>query len=359
MSKDMSEEPASARDGEAAYVKQGPRHLPVPSRQRKVHLSSIDCPYLPAVHPAADDLHERTLQWARAMGLVRKPEHIQALDGSRVGHLVARVFPATTDLVALQLAVDWTTLFCCLDDHLEQIHGAVLTAAYLRGLLRVFRDGMPPHLTDPYSNAFGDLRERMLARRIPNWIPRFVASVERLFDAFVDEAKYRNLEVAPAFANYRQIRQITIGLYSGFLLSELTDGIVLPPEVLAHEHVRALEKTASDIVGLANDILTAEKEHGRGEVNNTVVVLMVEDGLSFDDALARTIQLHDAELREFSRLAADLPRFADEDTDQQLRRYVDFLATFISGHRDWARQTGRYAAVDAPILDEGDEEAAP
>lgn len=341
------------RNGELEHVE--PRPI-----RRRVRLATLDgTPYIPAVNPAADRLHAKTIQWATAMGLVRKPEHTQKLDDSQVGYLVARVFPATTNLRGLQLAVDWTTLFCCLDDYLEQIHGAVLTAAYLRSLLRVFRDGEAPRLTDPFAHGFRDLRERMLALEVPNWIPRFIACIERLFDAFVDEAKYRTIGVTPEFASYRQIRQITVGLYSGFLLREVADTVVLSPEVLAHEHVRMLEKTASDIVGLANDILTAEKEMGAGEVNNTVLILMQEDHLSFDQAMARTHQLYEAELRDFRRLKDELPSFGDEETDRQLRRYAEFLSTFISGHHDWAARTGRYTAVNAPLRDddEDDEEA--
>lgn len=304
-------------------------------------IPALDCPYVVTVHPAADEIHEMTVMWAQAMGLARTPAHIETLRDSRVGHFVARVFPETADMVALQLAVDWTTLFCCLDDRLEQIHGAVLCAAYLRGLLGVFRDGAQPPLIDPLSHGFRDLRERMLDLRVPNWIPRFSACIERLFNAFIDEAKYRTFGLVPAFASHSKIRQITVGLYTGFLLGELTEGIVLPQDVLEHEAVRALERGASTIVGLANDIFTVEKEIAKGEVNNTVLVLMHEDGLSFEDALARTIQLHNIEMREFSRLAEDLPSF-DEPTDRQLRRYVEVLIAFISGHDEWARQTGRY-----------------
>ncbi|WP_434414897.1 terpene synthase family protein [Nannocystis pusilla] len=310
-------------------------------RPRAMQLPTLECPYQPAVHPAADKIHERTVEWAQAMGFARSQKHIDALRESRIGHLLARTFPATADMVALQVAVDWTTLFCCLDDRLEQIHGAVLVAAYLRTLLGVFRDGARPQLVDPIAQAFGDLRERMLELRVPNWIPRFSACVERLFKAFVDEAKYRAAGVVPAFASHNKIRQITVGLHTGFLLGELTEHIFLPPDVLEHESVRALERTASTIVGFANDIYTVEKERAKGEVNNTVLVLMHEDGLSFDAALARTVQLHNIEMREFERLVADLPSF-DEDIDEQLRRYVQVLIHFIAGHDDWARSTGRY-----------------
>lgn len=324
-------------------------------RRRPVELPALDCPYFPAVHPAAEQVHQETIAWAQAMGMVRDEKHVAALRASRIGYFVARVFPATADLKKLQIAVDWTTLFCCLDDHLENIHGAVLSAAYLRSLLRVFRDAALPVLTDPYSQGFRDLRERMLALRVRNWIPRFSACVERLFDAFIDEAKYRTLNTVPGFSSYSRIREITVGLYTGFLLGELTDGIVLPPDVLAHETVRALERAASKIVGLSNDIHTVDKELARGEVNNIVLVLMHEDGLTLDDALSRAVQLHNAEMREFSRLAGSLPSF-DPETDYQLRRYVDVLIAFISGHRDWATETGRYRAVPVPIAEEGEED---
>jgi len=310
-------------------------------RRRLMQLPTLECPYVPRVHPAADEIHEMTVQWAQAMGLARNPVHIEALRDSRVGHLLARIFSATADMIALQVAVDWTTLFCCLDDRLEQIHGAALVAAYLRSLLGVFRDGAHPQLIDPFSQAFSDLRERMLELRVPNWIPRFAACVERLFDAFIDEAKYRASGVVPAFASHSKIRQITVGLYTGFLLGELTEHIFLPPDVLEHDAVRSLERSASTIVGLANDIYTVEKEMAKGEVNNTVLVLMHEDGLSFAEALERTVQLHNIEMREFSRLVSDLPSF-DEDIDYQLARYVAVLIAFISGHDDWARSTGRY-----------------
>jgi avermitilol synthase len=355
----------------AAYSQTGMRHDAVvrdtprapttppttpPPRRRRIKLSHLDSPYLQQINPSADDVHERTIMWAKAMGIVRTEQHVERLRSSLIGHLVARVFPESTDLTALQLAVDWTTLFCCLDDRLEQIHGAVLSAAYLRGLLRVFRDGETPRLIDPIANGFRDLRERMLELRVPNWIPRFSARIERLFNAFIDEAKFRTMNVVPEFASHRKIRQITVGLYTGFILGELTDGITLPPEVLEHEAVQALEKAASNIVGLANDIFTVERERAKGEVNNMVLVLMEHDNLSFEDALMRTIQLHDSEVREFRGLLSQVPSF-DPEIDQQLRRYVDVLSAFISGHSDWAAHTSRYVATRAEVAEDEDEVA--
>lgn len=329
-------------------------HPPTITRRRRVRELSLDCPYLATMHPAAERVHDDTVAWAQAMGLASSASQLRALRDSRIGHLVARVFPAAADLTALQIAVDWTTLFFCLDDHLENnIHGAVLAAAYLRGLLAVFRDDAHPLLTDPFSQGFRDLRERMLELRVPNWIPRFSACVERLFNGFVDEAKYRLTSIVPELASYHKNRRNTVGLYTVLLVSELTDGIVLPPEVSEHEVVQALERAASNIVGLANDIFTVEKEAERGEVNNTILVLMHQDGLSLEDARSRAIELHNFEMREFSRLIDALPSF-DPDSDEQLRRHVDILIAFVSGHRDWATQTGRYATLNVPLAEDDD-----
>jgi hypothetical protein len=54
--------------------------------------------------------------------------------------------------------------------------------------------------------------------------------------------------------------------------------------------IRNLESKAAYIVGLANDIYTVEKEMAKGEVNNMVLVLMHEESIDFDGALARAVE---------------------------------------------------------------------
>jgi hypothetical protein len=79
------------------------------------------------------------------------------------------------------------------------------------------------------------------------------------------------------------MREVSVGLYFGFRLGELTDGIDLPLDrPRAPDVIRNLESKAAYIVGLANDIYTVEKEMAKGEVNNMVLVLMHEESLDFD-----------------------------------------------------------------------------
>lgn len=312
------------------------------SSRRRVQIPDLYCPFDPALHPAAADVHTQSVAWARAMGLARGDLHVQALHRAKVGWLVGRAFPVADDLPALQIAADWTTLFCLIDNHIENIRGPALSHVYLRGLLDVFRDGAAPLIADPFAQAFRDLRERMLEVGVPNWIERFGEQLERLFRAFVDEAKYRVLEAVPEMVKYRKMREVSVGLYFGFRLGELTDGIRLPTAVREHPTVRSLESKAAAVVGLANDIYTVEKEMAKGEVNNMVMVLMHEENLGFEGAMRRAVELHDEETREFAALAGQLPSFSPE-IDADLRRYIEVLTSMISGHNRWADETDRYA----------------
>ena len=339
--------PTSPRDPAviAAFTQGGTQgtqaRAPLPGGARSFTIPDLYCPFDPAVHPQAAVVHAGTIAWARAMGLARDEKHVQALHKAKVGWLVARAFPIADKLPALQIAADWITLFCLIDNHIESIRGPALSHVYLKSLLDVFRDGAAPKIIDPYAQAFADLRLRMIDVDVPFWITRFGDQLQRLFGTFVDEAKYRQLEAVPEAAQYRKMREVSSGLYFGFRLGELTDNINLPQHVRDDPTVRNLESKASLIVGLANDIYTVEKELAKGEVNNMIMVLMYEEGLTLDEAMARTVELHDTETHEFIALSLHLPSFSRE-IDADLQRYIEVLSSMISGHRSWALETSRY-----------------
>ena len=334
--------PRSPADPRVAVAYTG-EPAPSVSSARSLAIPELYCPFYPAVHPKAANVHNASVAWAMAMGLARDDKHVQALHKAKVGWLVARAFPIADQMDALQIAADWITLFCLIDNHIESIRGPALSHVYLKGLLNVFCDGAAPLIVDPFAQAFRDLRERMIAVDVPLWITRFGEQLRRLFGTFVDEAKWRQLDAVPDVLRYRKMREVSSGLYFGFRLGELTDNINLPQVAREHPVVRSLESKAALIVGLANDIYTVEREFARGEVNNMIVVLMHEEGLTIEDAMTRTVELHDAETREFIALALQLPSFSVE-IDGDLQRYVEVLSSMISGHRSWALETARYGA---------------
>jgi hypothetical protein len=279
------------------------------------------------------------VEWVHRLGLLYSEREYAHLAKSRIAWLTARAFPKAAPAV-LQLAVDWTTLFCIIDDRVEQGGLPPLRlAAYLERLLGAFRNGAGD-CGDPLARALIDIRDRMLTLASPAWVERFADRLEELFTGYPMETIYRGKQLTPDLSTYRTLREMTIGLYPHFHFHSIVAGVELPLEIRQHPLIRRLETAACTCVGWANDIFTYEKELQVSEVNNVVFVLRDQHSLSLDQALVRAIGLHNAELREFMRMESMLPDFWR--WTPTVRSYVDMLRAWIRGHLDWAVETGRY-----------------
>lgn len=301
------------------------------------------CPFPPLMHPSAAEVDQRAIEWAWAVGLI-DDSRAARLCGSRIGWLVSRAFPKAHEF-ALQLAADWTTLFCLLDDGTEKIDEPLQLERYLNTMLDVFCGAVSPCFDDEMGYAFADLGRRMREETPMEWLARFTERLAELFQGFEIEAKSRSQQIIPRLEEYLKIREVTVGLYVEFEFGALTNGIVVPSSVQQHPTFRRLVRHACNIVGWANDIYTYKKEILQGEVHNLVVVGMNERGLSLDEAVDWAVDLHDTETRLFERLLGKLPSFGSE-IDAQVVAYAGMLKSWVRGHLDWAHETGRYVTAD-------------
>ena len=306
---------------------------------------SLYCPFSPEIHPDASSVHETSLRWAQALGMLSTEQHVRAAHQAKVGWLVARAFPTALPH-GLQLIADWTLLFCSLDDHIEQLGTAGAIEAYLQHLLDVFRADIASSSEDPFVAGMLDLRRRLLAIAPPSHLTRFTERLAELFAANVAEAWNRDGAKIPDIASYVHLRAITVGLHVIFELSELLEGVRLSDRTREHPTLQQLATRTSNIVGWANDLFTYEKELRQGEVHNLVMVLMNERRLSMTEAVAAAVALHDNEVRGFQQDVEQLPYFGLADVGVQ--RYVAMLRCWIRGHLDWAHETGRYRPLDEP-----------
>jgi 5-epi-alpha-selinene synthase len=295
------------------------------------------------MHPDAAEIDQRAVEWAWAVGLVDESRETR-LRGSRIGWLVSRAFPQA-HLYALQLAADWTTLFCLLDDGTEKIDEPLQLERYLDSMLDVFRGTVRPSFDDEMGYAFADLGRRMREETPVEWLDRFTERLVELFKGFETEAVGRKQQIIPRLEEYLKIREVTVGLYVEFEFGALTNGIVVPSSVQQHPTFKRLVRHACNIVGWANDIYTYKKEILQDEVHNLVVVAMNERGLSLDEAVDWAVDRHDTETRLFERLLGKMPSFGPE-IDVQVAAYAGMLTSWVRGHLDWAHETGRYVTAD-------------
>ena len=297
------------------------------------------CPFESAVHPEVDDIQARSVAWARGVGLCAGEAAERRLRGARIGRLPARAYPHG-DRAWVQLAADWTTLFCLLDDHIERLDGPAAVSACLTELATLLRDGGDPG-QDPMKRACADLHARIATMATPTFRSRFDERVRELFEAFSREAAVRRAGAIPTLDAYLPMREVTVGIHVELVIGELACDAELGPTARRHPAVIALARMASSIVGWANDVFTYEKEIGRGEGTNLVAVLARAEDLSLRDAVARAIAGHDDEVRAFIALSRDLQSPGPAE-DEQLRRYTSMLRCWVRGHLDWGRETGRY-----------------
>lgn len=301
------------------------------------------CPFLPRIHRLAPEVQESSVTWARDMGLVRDGAQLQRLRQAKIAGLACRAYPEARR-TPLQLAADWTTLFCLLDDRTETIREPEVLRAYLAKLLDHFHGSARPS-DDGIARAFEDIGERLRAEAPPRWVDRFASQLQALFAGFDAEVRNRSRDIIPPLAEYLKVREITVGVRVELELAELTDGVKVPPHVRAHPVFDALIARACNIIGWANDIYTYRKEIDDGDVHNLVVVAMQEHGSTFDEAVDWAVQLHNDETHALELALESLPRF-DPVADEELAAHASALTSWVRGHLDWAHETGRYMTAD-------------
>ncbi|MCA9696443.1 MAG: hypothetical protein KC431_02875 [Myxococcales bacterium] len=302
--------------------------------------NALYCPFEQALNPSVELVQSRSLDWCSRKHIVSE-ERRSHLAKSKIAWLTARAFPQA-NIKGLQLASDWTHLFCLLDDRTDRLTCPVSLGAFLNDMLTVFRTGVlfGDMLTDPFAHALLDLRSRMLQLSSAAWLESFANELRQLFIGYSWETINDTMGIVPDLGTYLNMRARTIGLYPQFLLAAITDDIELPAEVLHDPIVRSLMTATSNCVAWANDLCTYEKEIAEGENHNLVAVMMKHESMSMADAANHVVAMHDAEIRRFLELESELPIFAGHDRD--LTRFVGILRSWIRGHLDWAQETGRY-----------------
>lgn len=302
-----------------------------------LRVRSLHCPIESAVHPEVDLIHARSVVWARDLGLAQAGTAEARLHAARIGWLVARAHPRG-DTAIVQLAADWTTVFCLLDDRLERLESPAAVAGYLSALSGILRHGGDPGL-DPVKRACADLRSRLLGAAPASFHARWNERIDQLFAAFGREAAVRAARVVPELGDYLPMREVTVGIHVELEIGELASGIELSEAARNHPVRVALARMASNLIGWANDVFTFEKELRQGETTNLVAVLAQSHGLGLADALAAASARHDEEMQAFLALAAEVPKVAG---GAELQGHVALLRAWVRGHLDWAHETGRY-----------------
>ena len=309
----------------------------------QVALPELYCPFPSTISEHADAVHRETVEWVRRFELLPNERAYRLFRATNIGRLAARFHPDALQ-EELRLLSDWYAWMFLRDDRCDESevgeqpeHLAADGARFLEIL-----EGEEPTKRDkPLAHAMQDLRRRLYSKATVAWRRRFVRTVKDHFRSSLWEATNRARGVVPDLETYARMRRKTGGILVDLDLIEVVEGLKLPPEVQEHLTVRSMARASNNVTCWANDLFSLEKELERGDVHNLVVVLRHAKELTLQEAVNRSVQMHNAEVRSFIELESQLPAFGGT-VDSNLARYVAALRARMRGNLDWARESGRY-----------------
>lgn len=307
------------------------------------------CPFPSRINSHVIAADDHTVRWIRRFRLLQSEEQIRLYRDQGYAYMVARMFP-NADLETLCAYSDLNTLLFLVDDFLDQ-NDAMVSGGHDSGSVEKFSQIFVAILNDPAVGhgshepvfaALADLWERILKLGTPQWIEKYKKSLWRIFHAALWQHKNIEAGIWPALEDYMSRRQYIGAANVATDCIEMIDRITLPETAWQHPVLVELTEICRNTVCWANDLFSLAKEREMGEYHNLVTILAHEKRLSMPRAIARTIGIHDQQVRRFIRLTATLPDF-EEKTNLEIIRYVEGLRAIMRANIDWSNhETSRY-----------------
>ncbi len=309
-------------------------------------LASIGEAGAPSMHPEADAVQERTIDWSYRFMLIVDDETSALLRHVRFVGLAAGSCSRAA-LRDLSLLNDWITWLFFHDDWFcDDVNSSVardprrLAALHAR-LLEILAGARPDSDEGPLSHALSDLRYRLSRRMGGAWLARFIRGVKSYFQSNLWEIQTRSAGQVPSIPAYLKMRAFSGAVHTAFDFLDITAGGKIPAEVREHALIQQLALMANNCICWVNDIFSYPKEIREGHTTNLVLLLRDELGVSLERAVARAVVMHNQELQAFLELERELPAFSPEFAPAA-SAYVKGMRAWMFGNLAWSRETARY-----------------
>jgi len=305
-------------------------------------LPTLYCPFPPRINSNIDAIDRRMQAWIQQYELF-SVDVCRHLPAARYAELVARAFPMASQ-EALELVTDWNVWLFARDDFLVETKiGAVpdQLVSFNTQLLEILygRETLAADLT--LGQTLADFCHRLRHMANSACLTRFIQAVENHFQANVWEAVQYDLGHMPDLSTYCMMRPFTGAMYTELALIEITDQLELSSATYQHPLIQSLNQLTCQVVCFANDLFSLTKEANAGETMNLICILQHEYGLTLQEAVDRAVAIHDAEVRAFEIMEAQLPA-CGLTVDADVQRYIDGLHAWMRGNLDWSITSGRY-----------------
>lgn len=299
----------------------------------------------PMRNPEAAAIERDTLAWLRSFGIgctADEAEKLRKFDCAKYGGYSLPL----ADRASATLVTQFISLWLFWDDmQVEEEMGWDIEE-----VVRALVDPEPSVTPSRYVLAWADIGRRLRVARSAAWLQRLGDAMRQWLENAKRETalakawrRGERLDFTTAFA----IRTVSIGMYPTFHLIEHTAGVELPACVHEHPVVVELERLASRLVGMGNDLGGLAKDIDQRWLN-LVLVLHEQEGLPIAEAFERVVAIHNADVVAFDRECAKLPSF-DPRTDAFVRHFIQAVRYNVQGFTRWEAVAERYQELKAVV----------
>lgn len=307
-------------------------------------LSSITCPIPSAIHPDADRVDARSIEWMKRFSLSANDAERLRMAHAGCGRLAARLAPAASR-DRLQIISDFFIWNFSLDDeYCDEGPLSRQPGPLARALSLIQRAAEIPECApctdDRYALALHDIRCRLDAHASPKQVRLWLEMIRSWFLAEVWKAGNVAAQRMPDIDEY-----VTWRLYGGGglafpVLISIAEGYAVPDPILEDRRVRAMTEMAVSLATWISDIASYEKEMEREQgAHNLVSAIQHTRHCSLEQAASHALALYQQVMQLFLRLRSDLA----QNASTQLCRYTEGLGHFVRASLDWSHATERYS----------------
>ncbi|GAA0241518.1 terpene synthase family protein [Cryptosporangium japonicum] len=305
------------------------------------------CPLPTRMHPESGAIGRRSVAWLEQFGLLDDERMRDRIRATRPAEWACRIAPAGAG-PGLQLVSDWTHLGFVIDDSrfdagpIADRPGRLIPL--MMRLMHALDHPEAPADDDPFAAAFRNLSARARACAPAAVVRRWADGNLEWFFSVACLTAYRVAGTMPTLTEYLNLGPRDRAMRLTGSLIELAEGSVLTDADREEPAVRAVTQAANLLVTIGNDLFSFRKEADDDVLESNIVgVIQHRDACPAEEALARTVELHDRVMCLYLGLRAQL----DADGAPTVRRHLTQLDHLIRGNLEWSVRVPRYGTASA------------
>lgn len=329
-----------------SLVARGITITPAPAAETPAQ--DLFCPGAVRDDPAlGEEVNVRLVEWAEQVGIY--PGQLDRLTDADFGRLMMLAHPGTDDPDRLLAAARCVLAEWATDDHFVDEESMGADPKLLGFRLGVTHAAMDPAdlpvdyapqldkalSEEPVAVAYRSAFEHLARYATPKQVCRLRHQLSIMFMAYNHEAAWRISGRVPPVWEYLTHRHQNSFLPPMALVDPVA-GYELPAFEFADPRVRRVFSLAGSASVILNDVYSMAKESDTDF--DLPKIIAVEENCSPQEALDRTVRIHNDLMHTFVAEAAALSQLGSP----ALKRFLADIWAWLGGNREWHSTTARY-----------------